>query len=451
MHLLKYKNLSRRDLLSMAAGATAVNTLWPLVPRLEAMEAEATASIKRYSYWLEPTNAGSKVLSGSLSAAGPLNFKNNWTVFNDPEIKQHILMLRGVSRPSADGGDGPHPNGVAGFSGWRGGGKGRYNSKCTSLDQVLSQKYAADSLIGDIRAGYRNDNGKDKAFDVSSSVVNGKAIARPQSPEAMYNEFFKDLNLGGGNSGGGQASDSTIRRRLSALDYVSKALARLNSRIAHEDKHKLDQHQTVVRSIETQLENIQNSSGNISSCEANQPDGGAVGTDKAYPIQSALMAAALGCNVTRVAGAYYGSAAQRITYSHLNSYSGGGAGYHKATHGKHSKGAYLGDVVRFRAQEVARYLKILKGYEEPDGSSLLDNTIFYMSTDVVEGHEHKSNVLAFLAGGTGHFKQQGNAVNVNARANDILTSIARYMGHNVDKFGDPSFGGGTLPNSVFSG
>lgn len=446
--MLNYKNLSRRKLLASLGGVAATQALLPFIPRVEAAEADGV--IKRYSYWFEFTMPIDKSLvdENYQGNQGKLAFKKNYAPLNDKSIVDQILFLRNVSRPQSDGGDGPHPSGVAGISGWKGAGGGKYNKQATSLDQLLAQHFSGKTAISDIRAGF-NNNGKDGDFDRSTSVVKGTIKPRYQTPVSLYNDIFS--NFSPSNSGANQQPSDLLRQRQSVLDYMNESVQKLRNKVSSIDKQKIDEHLTAIRETEIKLTSLANAGGTVGSCDIpNAPNiANNAKEDKVYPVYSQLMASALACDLTRVAGAHYGTSACRNNYGFLNSYKGGG-NFHNGTHGKHSSDQYLRDVLKFRAAKVAEYLKMLENIKEPDGSSLLDNTIFFWTTDVSRGHENKKDMHCILAGGKDRLKKQGEMVNVNAKHNDVMTSIAQFCGLDIDKFGDPKHCNGLLPNSVFS-
>ncbi len=434
--MLNYKTLTRRQLLATAGGSAAAAALYPLVPRLEAAEGNS-GKICRYSYWYECVMP-SKDETDALyqNNYGDLAFKGAYTPMNANDIKNDIIFMRNISRPQADNGGGPHPTGSAGYVGWPGKGKLLgFNNNATSIDQFLSQRLAGVTPIGDLRIGYFNE-GKDADFDKSISVNKGSIVPRYQSPLELYNDVFKD-------SGGGT---ELLRRRRSVLDNMLESISKLKTKVSHFDNNKIQKHNEAVRATENKLEELLT---NGTACSAENP-GELAAPNTIYPIYSDLMVLALSCDMTRVAGTHYGSSAQRINYNFLPGYEGPG-NYHNATHGKHSGRAYRDEVLRFRAQQVTSYLRKLKAVEEPDGSTLLDNTMFFWSTDVARGHDNNNDQHCIMAGAKDRLIGHGKMVNVSGHHHgQLLASVAHFMGYtDVDGYGDPKHKKGILPSSVF--
>ena len=449
--MLIKKKLTRRDILARLGGSTAFFTLMPLVPRIEAAEADA-GTIRRFTYWHEFTMPKDNVVNAGYQASpGPLEFKAHNTPLN--EIAHKLIFLRKMRRPQGKTrtAGGPHPSGAHAISGWQGTTPGDrvYLKAATSLDQFISRQLAGKTPITDLRAGLKQARSD---VDRGTSVFKGVVQPRYQSPLKMYDDVFKGLNSGGGQSGPSESNLDKLRQRKSILDYWRKDIANVKKRVSHFDKARIDAHTESIRSTEQKLEFLLGSSGSNEGCsvaaEGNRVE---VREDIVYPAYSELVSQALTCDLTRVAGMCLGETNCTLTYSFLPSYKNGN--FHQSTHGKGSGQAYERDVLNFRAKSVTHYLKKLDAVVEPDGNTLLDNAMFAWLNDVSRNHDGTNDIFCILAGGTGRFKNHGQMVNVGNgdTYNQLQTSMAHYMGYEVEVHGDPKFGGtGVLSNNLFS-
>ncbi|BCE00317.1 DUF1552 domain-containing protein [Marinicellulosiphila megalodicopiae] len=440
------KLLTRRQILASVGGMAAVTGLIPFIPRLEA--AEGDASIKRYTYWHEYTMPENSIVNANYQAnTGALNFKNDYAPLN--EMSDKLIFLRKMSRKqSTIIVQGPHPFGVQGITGWQGSVKEKYNPNATSLDQFLAEKLSGQTPYSDLRAGFRNSGGQGD-IDISSSVVKGKPIPRFQSPLAMYNSVFKHFNPGLSESD--MPASELLRQRKSVLDFMKADIAKIEAKVSHFDKQRIDAHLTAIRKTEQTLEAQLGGTSNRTCDLVMSPGELAEKENLIYPVYSQLITQALSCDMTRVAGMCFGGTTSNLKYSFLNSYSGKG-NWHSATHGKDNGIDYVHDVLKFRAQSVASFLKMLDQVEEPDGNTLLDNTIFAWLTDVARAHNTTDDIHCILAGGKGRFKNHGQMVNVGNKDtyNQLQTSIAHFMGQEITVHGDPNYGGtGVLSNGLF--
>ena len=444
------KAMSRRQLLSNLGGAGAVTALSPFIPLLESANAQS-GSLKRFAYWHEFVMPEKRIVDENYQAAtGPLQFRNAYAPLN--AIQNKIIFLRQMSRKQGEiRGQGPHPFGAQGITGWRGDKKEEYNVRGTSIDQFFAQQLSGQTAFADIRAGFRN-SGNQGEIDTSSSVIKGVPQPRYQNPLALYNDVFKDFQ--GGGSAGSQPSD-LLARRKSVLDFMYKDLQRIEARVSHFDRNKIEAHETAIRETEQKLESLLGSGGGQTTASCKKPESPgalAVRENLIYPVYADLVTMALACNLTRVAGMCYGSSTSNLEYAFLKEYSGRGS-WHGATHGNDNNATYVRAVLKFRAEQVSNFLQKMDSIIEPDGNTLLDNTIFSWFTDVARDHNTSDDIHCVLAGGKGRFKQQGQMTNVgNGNTyNQLLGSMAHFMGFEVDGYGDPNYGGkGVLSNTLFS-
>ncbi len=442
--MLIKKVLTRRQILSRVGGGAAVSALAPFVPLVEA--AEGDGSPKRFTYWHEFTMPGTDIVNGNYQTDyGPLQFKNDFTPLN--AIAEKIIFMRNISRPQGEiVQQGPHPFGAMGISGWRGTGRRVWDDRATSVDQFVAQKLVGKTPFKDLRAGFRNQ-GNQGIVDISTSVVNGKPQPRYQSPVAMFNEIFKDAK-----NGNSEAAINAIRQRRSLLDFMKEDIKKIKARVSHFDQNRIDAHSESVRQTELTIEAELRNQQNNTECTTAAPAGGAFGNEnQAYPVYSRLISQALACDLTRVAGMTYGSTTSNLRYSFLPGYRSGT--WHQATHGKANGVPYQHQVLNFRAKEITRFLEAMDSFTDPDGNTVLDNTIFHHSTDVARNHNTKDDVLMIMAGGKGRFKGQGQMVNsgANNNYNQLMSAWIHYMGFEVEGYGDPNYTGkGILSSDLFT-
>ncbi len=442
----KYKNLSRRQLLSLAGGAGAVPVLWPFVPRLEAAEAEAKQVLPRFSYWYEFTMPHN-LLTQPLyqSEPGPLAFKESFAPLN--QIAEKSVLLRNIDRLTAY----PlvrnhHETGAIGITGWRPGGEGKFSTSATSVDQWLAEKIGQTTPVKDLRAGWKNVGRFD--VDISMSVVDGEPQERFQDPLLMYEYIFRntfeklrDID-----------AYQQLQQRKSILDVAKSSLDKLKTHTSARDAERMEAHEFAIREVEQKINiALANSTENIFRCLAEKKITAEAVTNEqhAYPIYSQLMTIALACNLTRIAGAHYGNPRCNLHYEFVENFRSDSMDFHRKTHRPDK--AYLYDVLKFRAQSIVEYVKMLDAVIEPDGSTLLDNTLFYWTNDMIWSHKLRDDGHCFIAGAKNRIKRHGEMIATSGLLhNDILTTIAHYMGEtSIEKYGDRQYCNGVLPSSYF--
>ena len=118
-------------------------------------------------------------------------------------------------------------------------------------------------------------------------------------------------------------------------------------------------------------------------------------------------------------------------------------GYHQLTH--HGKVpeyiTELSVIEQFHMQQLARFLKQLKAIREPNGKTLLDNTMVLFGSGMgnASSHSNKNLPLLLAGGGFQHgehrsYFQDANQRDATAAANLFVSMLQRF-GMEIDQFG----------------
>ncbi|MGH1345354.1 MAG: DUF1552 domain-containing protein [Nannocystales bacterium] len=244
-----------------------------------------------------------------------------------------------------------------------------------------------------------------------------------------------------------------LESRLSVLDTVVDDLSRIRSRLASEERLKLDQYEDSIRGLENQLTAI-SGLGDCSVPEApvNSPTGPIGAHNDALPAgywnaQIGVLSAALRCRLTNVV--VFRPSPGRRTYSELF---GWNDDKHDTSHGDPDVPdpltGQLQSIDAYNASLLARLLTDLEEVEEGNGT-MRDSTL---ATWLDEGggiHHHGYNDHpAILIGNLdGHF-DTGRYVQYTKMQHcisDLYVSILQSLGVDVDTFGNPETCIGALP------
>ena len=134
--------------------------------------------------------------------------------------------------------------------------------------------------------------------------------------------------------------------------------------------------------------------------------------------------------------------------------------HHGASHGKAPAYRLAQKAI---VQEVADIATALKGLNQANGRSILDDTAIVISSCMGDSDAHDGrNVPSAIIGGAGGALNSGQFINLNQNDpgshNRLLTTVARALGHDeVDKFGinvnrDSTQGvGGVIPGVLSNG
>ena len=116
-------------------------------------------------------------------------------------------------------------------------------------------------------------------------------------------------------------------------------------------------------------------------------------------------------------------------------------GYHFLTHhmGNQEKVLKVAKIERWYMERFARFLRQLDGMKEPDGSSVLDNSMIVYGCAIGDGNRHNHDELPIvLAGGGGGTLQPGRHVLLPSAIpmTNLYTAMLDRMGVKAERVGD---------------
>ncbi len=240
------------------------------------------------------------------------------------------------------------------------------------------------------------------------------------------------------------------RRRQSVLDLVRQETHALAAQLSSEDRVKLDQYLTGLRALERQLEQNQPNHGE-EVCDPGAPVQGVTGYPQHVDAMIAVMVKALECDATRVlsfmadvSGSYRSFGFMGVSASHHEvSHWGFGTEDEQA-----EKRAQWAAICGWHIERFATFVDALASRTEPDGSTLLENTTIFFSSEIGDGHTHDHGDLPVLLVGGG---QGSVAVGQHIRFADaepvanVLLGLLDRFGAGVSALGDST----GIPSAVF--
>ncbi|MEO1273368.1 MAG: DUF1552 domain-containing protein, partial [Myxococcota bacterium] len=409
--------LTRRSFLR-ALGASAVTL--PFFGMLErsVFGQDRSAVAKRFIGIYHPHGASSPLYLGPEGGEFTLTYPDSVLApFDDPatygrSFKDVLLPLEGLDVVAQGGHDAPK----ALLTG--------SNAKNSSLDQFLAveQGLGAETPVTSVVLGV----GRGDSAGISHGF-GGVQLPKIIQPEQTFDLLFATLILG--DDPEAQARLEAVRRKgQSVLDFIKGDLSRLQPRLAHPERLKLDQHLTSLREIEKRLEGP---SVNGAMCtRPNEPphfdryrqyNGGEPNFDAITDLQIDLLAQAMACDVTRFGTLW------------LEDLSRGGAEpaglqLPDDNHGDLAHRYYsrrfdregdpntwleLGKLNRYHYGKCARLLQRLHEF------GVLDETLVWISSDMGDPNAHSSrNVPCLLAGGTGGAFRMGRRLRFGQECSD---------------------------------
>jgi hypothetical protein len=223
------------------------------------------------------------------------------------------------------------------------------------------------------------------------------------------------------------------RQQVSILDLVQTDAKLLKKKVGVEDREKLDQYFTSIRSLEKRLTQssawLDRPKPKVSYELPSETD--EMDFVDRVPLYYNLAALALQTDSTRVI---------TLEFSDLGPNSGGfpvTRGYHQLTH--HGKVASyikeLSIIERFHSKQFGIFLDQLAAVREPNGKTLLDNTMALLGSGMGNASSHSNkNLPLLLAGGGFRHGQHLHHEQGKVPATNLFVSMLQRFGIETDSF-----------------
>ncbi len=288
---------------------------------------------------------------------------------------------------------------------------------------------AADAIGGntpfptlELSCNDSKDNVESIYFDNMSWYGPGHVAPSMRDPRKVYDRLF-----------GTKAN--TRSRNIS--DLVLGNARSLSRKLGVADREKFGEYIESVRSIERRLDRMDDLRADMTAPSLERPGEGYLPRRDYLHLMSDLMIAALQTGLTHVSTLMIGAERWGTTLKYEGILEQPRS-HHGMTHNQHK---FLDDLLKLDAFHVgvfARMLEKMDGIVEPDGSTLLDNTLFTLGAGLGDGATHQYNDLpVVVAGGRKHFKL-GSHIHCprgTPIANLWLTQL-KLLGVQRDRFAD---------------
>ena len=424
-----FSHSRRRFVRDLGVSAAAL----PFLTGLPSLSAAKASSKKRLIFMFSP--------NGTI----PANFwpDNQGTDYDLKRIlkplapfQSEVMPLRGINNKV--GGDGDRhmrgmsclltgtellPGNIQGGSdtpaGWASG---------ISIDQELRNFYQSReetrTRFGSLEFGVAVPNRADPWTRMSYRGPN-QPVAPIDDPEQMLTKLY------------GQQRDK--ESLTSIIDVVREDLARVSRNLGAEDRARLEEHLTLVREMETELQNDDSDAELNHPIPDIDPDIELVNdnTPRVSRMQIDLLVNAMANDMTRIGTLQY---MRSVGQARMN-WLGIEEGHHGLSHEPNSNKEAeekLTQINEWFAGELAYLTRRLADTPEPgtDGS-MLDHTLIVWLNELGIGNRHTLTDIPFvLIGGRAHGIKTGrHLIFEGAAHNQLWLALAQSMGHHLQTFG----------------
>jgi hypothetical protein len=429
--------LSRRAFLGGAGVMVSLPLLESMIPRAQAL---GSATPQRFIAYFIPNGIHMPAWTPTSTGAG---FDLRPIMQPLAPYKEQLLVMSGLANaPGQPDGFGDHAAGAGAFLTCTHVNKSETTiTNGTSMDQVLAQHLGGQTVIPSLQLGAEGggnsgncDSGYSCAYVRNISWVGNQPLSKITSPATAFNLLFAGFDPGA------SSQEVALRKanRLSVLDRTLEQAQALEAKLGKTDRIKLDQYLDSVRELELKVE----AEDTAPSCDPGASPGEADDPTTRTRLLSDLMAKAFECDRTRIISFMLGNAASLRTFGFL----GYPNGHHLYSHHGNSASnfAAIQAINIWEMEQLGYLLGRLAAVTEVDGSTLLDNTLVYCSSEIEDGNAHfHHNLPVVMAGRGGGVVQTGrHVIHSGVRLANLYLSILQAYGADVGSFGNSN---GTVP------
>ncbi|MEZ0311811.1 MAG: DUF1552 domain-containing protein [Myxococcota bacterium] len=346
-----------------------------------------------------------------------------------------------------------------------------------SIDQVVGQRLTGICPRDTLSLGVFRLGGTTNA----NSMIFSQAGERVQSlidPAAIYPMLFTGVvPPGGGSTPPDPAATAEARRKLALVTYLNGEATRLRPRLAGQERQKLEQHIEALAAIERRLGGPKSGSSAGASCDPALISGGTLNPraegniPELIDLQFDIIAQTFACDLTRVISFQFLQGGDPTPMPWLGLTGDLHDGLAHLASGTNAAAMKLIEMQRWYSTKVAELFARLDAIQDPQGGSVLDNTVVLWGNELGDPSMHSSvNIPMLMAGGGAGAFVTGRHIRYSTSPeprcsgvygscpstdpfrdqtahNQVLTSIAQMFGIDIDHFGDEKYTG-TAPGLV---
>lgn len=398
MSSIRRRGPSPRAFLGGASVAIGLPLLESLMPRMA--RGQAATAPKRFLAYYVPNGMVMEEWTPELAGA-------DWApkLLLQPlqQYKSQVTVLTGLRNTKQEEGPGDHAGGTGSFLTARTVPKMQAVHSGPSIDQVIAGVVGQQTSLPSLQIGGEGgdaagtcDSGYPCAF---TNQISFTEAGVPMPKLRQVNEVYDRLFAGTDPTA---TSDEIARRaalRVSALDVVAEQATLLQPQLSAYDRPKLQQYLDSVREVERRVQLVID---NPIQCN-NEPPPEPQGDDQYIEVMSDLITLAFQCDATRVISLQWGNAGSNRDYSFRDPSAGGG--HHNISHHQSLQENIdkLKIIDQWEVEKLAYLVGKLQAAQDFDGSTLLDNSLVFYSSEISDGDRHNhDNMPVLLLGSAGH-------------------------------------------------
>ncbi len=310
-----------------------------------------------------------------------------------------------------------------------------------SVDQIAANAIGHLTRLTSLELscdGVRKSGGCDSGYSCAYQYnLSWRSETSPMTPESSPRLVFERL-FGSGPAGERNRSYRLRQQQQrSILDFVMEDTKFLNRQLGRNDQQKIDEYLTGVRELEQRIEKAERF-GDLPEPGQPAPEPGVPGSYREHiRLMFDSLALAFETDSTRVASFLLAHDGSNRSFNEI----GVSDGHHTLSHHQDNtdKLAKIAKIDTFYAEGFAGFLETLKAKKDPDGNSILHNSMIVYGSAIRDGNRHSHDQLpVILAGNGGGTLTPGRITNDghDVPMTNLYMSMLDRMGVRPDRIGD---------------
>ena len=434
-------NLNRRTALKGMAGVT-LGLPWLETATWGVSKKDAAKHPVRFGVIYQPNGINPYEWTPEGTGA---DYKLSKTLRPLAPIRDEVLVLTHLNHDLKKGRDRPtsgHYGGTSNFLVGNGVKRSMGSDiECgVSVDQMAAKKVGHKTLLPSLELSTEAEwTGVDTGERITQLYGNSISwltpttpLARERFPRLAFDRLF-------GKSGG-------LGDTRSVIDLTRESIQGLKKKVSTDDKHRLDEYLTSVRSLEKKLEFNEKNQRPVPEelLEGRVPEPGQAKSHDEHLTQMIdIMTLAFQTDRTRIATFMMGRSSSGIDFSFVDKKCGGLHGMAHHAHRPAKLEAYQ-IANEYCVGKYVQFLQKLHAIKEGE-RSVLDNSMIMFGNNMRDGNSHTSDNLPILLGGRGGGQlNPGRHIQYekDTRLCNLYLAILKRMGLNIDQFNEST---GELP------
>ncbi|MCB1021116.1 MAG: DUF1552 domain-containing protein [Bryobacterales bacterium] len=439
MHPLRPLRLSRRTVLRGIGASLCLPWLEAMAPAAVSGETGKREPIRRMAALFMPNGVHPKMWTPEEEGR---NFKLSPTLEPLKGLEKELLVLTNLWNAASNEGDGHYVKvsglltcttitKTLGFD---------VNCNGVSMDQVAARAIKGQTPLASLELGTRPvTTGVDR--NVGYTRVYGSHIAwagptqplaREIDPRLAYERLYRAT----------QPQGEQAKRDLVLLDRVLEDAKQLRTKLGQEDRRRVDEYLSVVRSLEERLDRAAQPQQTVWKPRVEidpnaKPEGIPDNFEEHVKLMLDVMALAFQSDTTRVSTFMMGNSVSNQNFAWLEGVDGS---HHETSHHQNDpeKMRQYQLINRWHIEQYGYLLRKLQGMQEGD-STVLDNSMVLFGSGFRDGNAHSPhNLPIVVAGRAGGRLDTGQHLvyTEDSPLADLYVSLLDAFGAPMERFAD---------------